>query len=94
VRETQEQTIDGNCFFPDGNWSAWSAWTSCSTTCGGGNQTQSRNCSNPAPSNGGKNCSATNIDTATQICNSQPCPIGNFLLKTSLYLDIDDILVK
>jgi hypothetical protein len=47
-------------------------------TCGGGNQTQTRNCSNPAPANGGRNCSATNLDSSTQACNTQLCPVGEY----------------
>ncbi len=60
----------------DGNWSIWSAWSTCSVTCGNGNQTQTRTCSNPSPANGGKNCSAFNTETVTQACTSQPCPVG------------------
>lgn len=60
----------------DGNWTDWSQWSPCSLTCGGGNQTQRRSCNNPAPANGGNNCSATDTETETQTCNSQPCPIG------------------
>ena len=63
--------------FKDGNWSTWSQWTTCSLTCGGGNQSQTRNCNNPAPANGGTNCSATNLETSSRPCNTQLCPIGN-----------------
>ena len=61
----------------DGNWSSWSQWTTCSLTCGGGNQTQTRNCTNPVPAYGGNNCSTTNMESSTIPCNSQPCPIGD-----------------
>ncbi|NTW15546.1 MAG: hypothetical protein HGA38_04260 [Candidatus Moranbacteria bacterium] len=46
---------------------AWSDWSACSVTCGGG--TQSRTCTNPAPANGGAAC----VGAATQACNTQPC---------------------
>ncbi|XP_076018463.1 complement component C8 beta chain [Genypterus blacodes] len=36
----------------DGSWSCWGAWSSCS----GGTMTRSRQCNNPAPSNGGMTC--------------------------------------
>ncbi|XP_030607988.1 complement component C8 beta chain [Archocentrus centrarchus] len=36
----------------DGNWSCWGVWSSCS----GGQRTRSRQCNNPAPSNGGMTC--------------------------------------
>lgn len=53
-------------------------------TCGGGNQTQTRTCTNPDPSNGGINCSTTNVDTAVQTCNTLPCPIGK-IIQTLLF---------
>ena len=40
----------------DGEWSEWGGWSECSKTCGGGVQYRERNCSNPAPANGGKEC--------------------------------------
>jgi hypothetical protein len=45
----------------------WTAWSTCSTTCGGGMQT--RSCSNPAPANGGSTCSGVN----QQSCNVHSC---------------------
>ena len=63
-------------FLSDGNWSDWSAWSSCSLTCGGGHQNHSRTCTNPAPTKGGKNCSSANTESATQACNDYPCPGG------------------
>lgn len=46
---------------------AWSAWSACSATCGGG--TQTRTCTNPAPANGGADC----VGAASQACNAQSC---------------------
>lgn len=45
----------------------WSAWSTCSATCGGG--TQTRTCTNPAPANGGADC----VGSPTQSCNTQAC---------------------
>ena len=57
--------VGWNCYTRcDGEWSAWSA---CSATCGGG--TQTRTCTNPAPANGGLDCSGP----SSQICNTQAC---------------------
>jgi len=55
----------------------WSAWSACSAACGGG--TQTRTCTNPAPSNGGTNCSGVSYQSCnTQKCeNGQPCSINN-----------------
>ncbi|KAK3093202.1 hypothetical protein FSP39_012576 [Pinctada imbricata] len=55
----------------DGQWSAWINIEECSETCGGGRQRQTRACTNPAPENGGKQCTG---ETSRVIdCNSQPC---------------------
>ncbi|RUS76193.1 hypothetical protein EGW08_016037, partial [Elysia chlorotica] len=40
----------------DGEWSEWTEWSECSKTCGGGEQSKDRTCTNPAPSNGGEDC--------------------------------------
>ena len=40
----------------DGDWIPWSEWSECSRTCGDGLQLRNRTCSNPVPSNGGKEC--------------------------------------
>lgn len=42
----------------------WSSWSSCSTSCGTGEET--RTCTNPAPSDGGASC----VGSATQSCES------------------------
>jgi hypothetical protein len=61
---------DGMCTCPlpapsiDGGWSAWST---CSATCGGG--TQQRSCSNPVASGGGADCTGA----SSQACNTNSC---------------------
>jgi hypothetical protein len=61
-------------YISDGQWGNWTAFSECSATCGGGNKTQTRQCNNPAPCNGGANCLGE--DTYTTSCNNQECPIG------------------
>ena len=40
----------------DGSWTMWSSWDNCTGTCGTGTQFRDRDCTNPAPKNGGKDC--------------------------------------
>ena len=47
----------------------WTDWTPCSLECGGG--TQTRTCTNPIASLGGKECEGP----TTQECNAQACVI-------------------
>ncbi|XP_062579319.1 coadhesin-like [Saccostrea cucullata] len=61
----------------DGKWANWGNWGTCTVTCGGGSQSRSRTCTNPAPQYNGKAC--PNSATSTQSCNTHPCPIdGGF----------------
>ena len=55
----------------DGEWSE-SEWSECSAKCGGGTQTRTRTCNNPAPAFGGVDCHGES--TVTQACNTQHCP--------------------
>lgn len=71
-------------FLVDGGFSAWSEWSTCTQTCGAGQMTRSRNCTEPAPSVpepdtvpddhavGGLEC--TGDFNQVKTCNSQPCP--------------------
>ncbi|XP_076451135.1 uncharacterized protein LOC143287013 [Babylonia areolata] len=59
-----------------GGYSSWEAWSACTATCGGTRHRQ-RLCSNPAPQNGGRNC--TGVDEETELCGSALCPVdGGF----------------
>uniref|UniRef100_A0A8C9T7B4 ADAM metallopeptidase with thrombospondin type 1 motif 2 n=1 Tax=Scleropages formosus TaxID=113540 RepID=A0A8C9T7B4_SCLFO len=55
----------------DGNWGAWSKFGECSRTCGSGVQFRTRQCDNPAPTNGGRTCYGKNYEF--QLCNSEEC---------------------
>lgn len=54
-----------------GGWGTWSAFGTCSQTCGSGVQTRKRKCDSPKPKNGGRFCEGEMIDTKT--CASTPC---------------------
>ncbi len=51
--------------------SAWSPWSACDTSCGGGTQSRTRTKLVPA-SNGGAACGAL---IEYRACNTQPCPV-------------------
>ena len=54
----------------DGEWSPWSGWNMCSSSCGAGTQWRTRTCEGRA--HGGDECPGTR-DEQNQ-CNTQPCP--------------------
>nr|XP_058959478.1 coadhesin-like [Pocillopora verrucosa] len=58
----------------DGKYTEWQE-SECTVTCGGGIKTFTRTCTNPPPSNGGKNCSELGPSEKTESCNIQECPI-------------------
>ncbi|XP_065939379.1 coadhesin [Magallana gigas] len=61
----------------DGQWATWGSWTTCSVTCGGGSQSRTRTCTNPAPQYNGSPC--PNSASSTQACNTHHCPIDGGL---------------
>ncbi|XP_044051884.1 A disintegrin and metalloproteinase with thrombospondin motifs 3 [Siniperca chuatsi] len=56
----------------DGTWGSWSKYGSCSRSCGTGVRFRTRQCNNPAPSNGGQDCPGINYEF--QLCNTDDCP--------------------
>uniref|UniRef100_A0A8C2ZFY6 ADAM metallopeptidase with thrombospondin type 1 motif 14 n=1 Tax=Cyclopterus lumpus TaxID=8103 RepID=A0A8C2ZFY6_CYCLU len=55
----------------DGSWGSWSKFGSCSRTCGGGVRSRSRQCNNPPPAYGGRDCPSSAFDY--QMCNTEEC---------------------
>jgi len=58
----------------NGGWSSWLNWNSCTVSCGGGIYNRTRDCINPAPSNGGTRCFGDSEES--RVCNTNYCP-GN-----------------
>ncbi|XP_045179462.1 A disintegrin and metalloproteinase with thrombospondin motifs adt-1-like [Mercenaria mercenaria] len=63
----------GLCSLVDGAWTDWSAWSSCDVTCENGTQSRHRTCTNPAPANGGLNCTGNEMET--KVCQRELCPV-------------------
>ncbi|XP_059892190.1 A disintegrin and metalloproteinase with thrombospondin motifs 14 isoform X2 [Gadus macrocephalus] len=55
----------------DGSWGSWSKLSTCSRTCGGGIRSRSRQCNNPVPAYGGRECPGSTFDY--QMCNTEEC---------------------
>lgn len=58
----------------DGHWGRWSAWSTCSKTCGNGTKVRSRQCDDPTPANSGKLCSGD--DKQQTACIKGRCGLG------------------
>lgn len=88
--ETFTCTPESTCnvlFAVHGGFSLWSAWRSCSVTCGKGIQKRSRLCNNPPPANGGRPCQGS--DSEARHCQNKLCPgtfqcVGRCLIDTNL----------
>uniref|UniRef100_A0A034VFX3 A disintegrin and metalloproteinase with thrombospondin motifs 12 n=1 Tax=Bactrocera dorsalis TaxID=27457 RepID=A0A034VFX3_BACDO len=73
----------------NGSWGAWSKWSDCSRTCGGGVSTQKRECNNPVPANGGLFCIGER--KRYKICNHQPCPVGEVSFRAHQCSNYDNV---
>ena len=61
-------------FTVNGGYSAWGPYGDCSKSCGGGEETRHRTCTNPPPSGRGNDCSQLGPSSFTRECNTQSCP--------------------
>ncbi|XP_077463990.1 hemicentin-1 [Stigmatopora argus] len=72
--DTEIRNCHGKPCPVDGRWSEWSLWEECSRTCGHGNRTRVRTCSNPPPQFGGRPCEGRSLDVI--MCSVRPCPVA------------------
>ena len=70
----------------DGSWNDFGAWSECSAACGGGFQTRTRTCSNPAPAYGGADCNGQSKQE--QACNVQACKPYSLKMACDDYLTV------
>ncbi|XP_063781355.1 SCO-spondin-like [Pseudophryne corroboree] len=73
------------CQAVNGNWSQWTPWSDCSSTCGGGFQNRYRFCTEPAPSGGGSPCEGP--DREEEPCNLEHCPESGSWSAWSSWMD-------
>ncbi|XP_029939526.1 hemicentin-1, partial [Salarias fasciatus] len=75
--DVETRTCQGKPCPVEGNWSEWSFWEECSRTCGQGNRTRVRTCSNPPAQHGGRPCEGRAVEVI--MCSVRPCPVaGNW----------------
>ncbi|KAL3852004.1 hypothetical protein ACJMK2_015693, partial [Sinanodonta woodiana] len=60
----------------DGTWSAWTNYTACSKTCGGGIQFRSRQCSFQTGHPHGRDCIGNT--SSSQECHTNLCPVNGY----------------
>ncbi|XP_056136102.1 A disintegrin and metalloproteinase with thrombospondin motifs 13 [Lampris incognitus] len=72
--------LKGRCVSPEqlsssvvvhGSWSSWSGFSPCSRTCGGGVSYRTRQCNNPRPAFGGKECEGRDMEA--ELCHRELC---------------------
>ncbi|KAJ7986246.1 hypothetical protein DPEC_G00337960 [Dallia pectoralis] len=75
--DTETRSCQGKPCPVDGNWSDWSLWEECSSTCGQGNRTRVRSCTKPPVQHEGRPCEGRAVESLR--CNIRPCPVaGNW----------------
>lgn len=71
-----------------GVWSSWSGFPSCSRSCGGGVIVRKRQCNNPRPAFGGRDCEGPSLQA--EMCNTQACDSTQLAFMTQQCSATDD----
>ncbi|XP_066500743.1 A disintegrin and metalloproteinase with thrombospondin motifs 13 isoform X2 [Hoplias malabaricus] len=88
--------LKGRCVSPSklsspvvvhGSWSSWSEFSLCSRSCGGGVTYRKRECNNPRPAFGGRDCEGEGI--AAELCHREPCERTQFEFMAQQCSDTD-----
>lgn len=58
-----------------GGYTPWSDFSPCTASCGGGTHFRRRNCTNPPPAAGGRDCVLLGPPEETNLCNTHSCPV-------------------
>ncbi|XP_046373385.2 SCO-spondin-like isoform X13 [Haliotis rufescens] len=90
------QTQTRSCGLPicpvDGGLTQWTQWSglTCTRTCGvseTGTVVRSRSCTNPAPQNGGNNCTGSTFEAQNRNCGFSACPIDGGVTQWAQWSD-------
>ncbi len=74
----EKRSCNGGDCAADGEWSQWGAWGYCQATCGEGIKKRMRECDDPKPENGGKDC--LGVKEEVEKCQIKKCDVidGNW----------------
>ncbi|XP_046546417.1 SCO-spondin-like, partial [Haliotis rubra] len=84
VVQTTVKTCNFTACQVNGGLTAWTQWTdpACVITCGQRSdvmRTRTRSCTNPAPSNGGRDCTGSRVEVLQKTCFFSPCVVNGGL---------------
>ncbi|KAI0223895.1 hypothetical protein LSAT2_025007 [Lamellibrachia satsuma] len=76
----------------NGQWGEWLSWGGCSASCGSGQHTRVRRCTNPTTKGSGRPCSGE--ESKAEVCNTQQCPLTDDEAKSGIILRTHGVPLK